>query len=604
MIAHRGPDDEAEAFGDGWWMGFRRLSILDLSEHGRQPMRFGGGRFSLTFNGEIYNFRELRMSLAGANLSSSGDTAVLGTLLSHEAVERVLPRLRGMFAFAWWDEETRTLVLVRDHFGIKPLYYRVRADGELVYGSEVKAVRALSGSCAISRAALADYLRWGAVQAPETMFEEVRSLPPGYLAIWRNGKFETKRWFQPSWPGREAWVRDAGEQRRLVREGVLASVKTHLVADVPVGVFLSGGLDSTLVAACMRAAGQEKVRAFSIGYEEDAGVPDETATAERTAEFLGCEFMSERLTATALESRLNAYFDDLDQPTGDALNTWLVSQVAAREVKAALSGLGADEWWAGYNYHRLAALAARSPLHAASGLLRRVDEAMPEGVRGHMAWKALFHLLGGAGKDAAAWQAYGRTVMPPREVARLLQVAEISLPRQPAPEPLATASWLHDLLLRETQTYLANTLLRDNDVTSMAHSLELRVPLVDVEVFALAGRMPPQTLLDTRGGKLVLREAFRELLPPWIYADRRKKTFTLPLMKWMRSPRWQERIRSTLSSQTCRERGWLNVKVTARICESYFSSSLESKAAWPLSQRVWMLYVLEEWARRQLDART
>jgi len=584
-MAHRGPDDGSDAKGEDWWMGFRRLSILDLTDHGRQPMCFGGGRFTLTFNGEIYNFRELRTTLGDVKLDSSGDTAVLGTMLEREAVERVLAKLRGMFALAWWDAETRTLVLARDHFGIKPLYYSVTAGGELVYGSELRAVRMLSGASGLSKTALAQFFRWGAVQAPETMFEDVRCLPPGHLIIWKNGKMELRRWFEPTWPGKEAWVRDPAEQQQRVREGVLASVRAHLVADVPVGVFLSGGLDSTLMTACMREAGQERIKAFSIGYEEDAGVPDESAAAQRTAEFYGCEFVRERLTAQTLESRLDAYFDQMDQPTGDALNTWLVSQIAVREVKVALSGLGADEWWAGYNYHRLIALAAKSPLLGLGGVMRRMNGVMPMGVRGHKAWKALFYALGGAGREVSEWHAFGRTITA--------NDAAVAVLKSNAPD-----SWLHELLLRETETYLANTLLRDNDATSMAHSLELRTPLVDVEIFKLAGQMPPESKLNSRGGKQVLRAAFRDLLPPWINEDRQKKTFTLPLMKWMRLPKWQARIRDTLGSQACRERGLVDAQTTSQACESYFKSTLESKAAWPLSQRVWMLYVLEEWARR------
>jgi len=599
-IVHRGPDDGSEAAGEDWWMGFRRLSILDLSEHGRQPMQFGSGRFTLTFNGEIYNFRELRAALGGVKLDSSGDTAVLGTMLEREPAERVLARLRGMFAIAWWDAGTRTLTLARDHFGIKPLYYRINGQGELIYGSELRAVRMLSGHGGISQTALADYFRWGAVQAPETMFEDVSCLPPGHMLIWKDGKVEVRRWFEPQWPKHEAWVQDEREQRRMVRAGVLDSVKAHLVSDVPVGVFLSGGLDSTMLAACMREAGQERIKAFSIGYEEDAGVPDESEAAQRSAEFFGCDFVRERLTADALESRLDAYFDQMDQPTGDALNTWLVSQLASREVKVALSGLGADEWWAGYNYHRLIALAAKSPLLAGGCLMRAANAMMPAGLRGHKAWKALFYSLGGAGRNVRQWHEFGRTIMPPDEVAGLLR-SEVKTLQHPAAAVSTTDSWLNDLLLLETQTYLANTLLRDNDATSMAHSLELRVPLVDVEIFTLAGRMPPDSKLNTMGGKRVLREAFRDLLPPWIYDDRKKKTFTLPLMKWMRLPKWQARIRDTLGSKQCRERGWVDAKVMAPICENYFASNLESKAAWPLSQRVWMLYVLEEWARRNAE---
>jgi asparagine synthase (glutamine-hydrolysing) len=599
-ITHRGPDDGSEALGEGWWMGFRRLSILDLSKHGRQPMRFGGGRYTLTFNGEIYNFRELRRELGEAHLDSTGDTIVLGTLIARDGIDAVLPRLRGMFAIAWRDEQSGTLTLARDHFGIKPLYWSASEDGSLCYGSELRGVKHLRGDAKLSPEALAEFLRWGAVQAPHTMLEGIHCLPPGHLLEWHEGRVELRRWFEPRWPGREAWISDPAEQQRRVREGVMSSVQAHLVADVPVGVFLSGGLDSTLLAACMRTSGQEVVKAFSIGYENDAGVPDETDAAERTAKHLGCSFFRERLSAASLESKLDAYFDAMDQPTGDALNTWLVSQVAAREVKVALSGLGADEWWAGYNYHRLAAVAAKSPLKVAGPLMREMNRILPASLKGKPSWKALFYGLGGAGSDPQAWQAHGRSILPPEEVARLLRQTT-PMPATPRFDVHAPDSWLHDLLLRETQSYLANTLLRDNDWTSMSHSLELRVPLVDAEVFALAGIIPPEAKLTPGGGKRTLREAFRELLPPCIYDDRHKKTFTLPLMKWMRLPQWQQRIRDTLESHRCRERGLFDTALTSRMCDDYFSSQLDSMAAWPLSQRVWQLYVFEEWARRHLD---
>lgn len=608
LLAHRGPDDAAAVSGDGWWMGFRRLSVLDLSLHARQPMSFSGGRHTLSFNGEIYNFRELRATLGQASLDSSGDTAVLGTLLTKEPLPQVLAKLRGMFAFAWWDRDAGTLKLVRDHFGIKPLYYHVLPGGGLVYGSELRAVARLAGVASeVSATAVAHFFQWGAVQGPDTIFPRVRCLQPGHMLVWKDGRVEVDRWFTLEWPGPDAWVADAAEQRRLVRQGVLDSVRAHLVADVPVGVFLSGGLDSTLVTACMRETGARQINAFSIGYEENAGVPDETATARRTAEYYGCDFVSERLTADTLESRLDDYFDNMDQPTGDALNTWAVSQVAASHVKVVLSGLGADEWWAGYNYHRLAALAARAGglTRPAGGLMRALAAWLPEHLRGRQVWKMLFYALGGAGADVAAKHAHARTIMPAGDVSRLL-LPEAAAPGPPPPpfEGKSPGSWLHELLLRETSSYLANTLLRDNDATSMAHSLELRVPLVDVEMFKLAGRIPPEAKVNLHGGKLILRSAFQDILPPWIVQDRTKKCFTLPLMKWMRQPRWQQRIRDTLSSQVCRDRQWLQPQVVQRLCNDYFSGRSSGTAVWAQSQRVWLLYVLEEWARRHLDAGT
>ena len=616
-IQHRGPDDLGEAASGGWWMGFRRLSILDLSPSGHQPMVFGQGRHLLTFNGEIYNFRELKASLPPRELRSSGDTEVLGALLESQPIEQVLPRLRGMFAFAWYDSAEHSLLVARDAFGIKPLYYRVSPDGDLWIGSELRALRQLaSAPLQVSKRALAQYFRWGAVQAPDTMVAGIECLPPGHLLRWHKGEIKVERWFTPQWPGSENWEKGHRAQREDVRKTVLASVEAHLVSDVPVGVFLSGGLDSSLMAACMRQLGQSDVQAFSIGYEEDAGVPDETDTAERTAKHLGCRFVRERLTADALGSRLDHYFASLDQPTGDALNTYLASQLAAQHVKVTLSGLGTDEWFAGYNYHRLALLAQRSPL-AQSALgrvtgagLRFAESFLPQGAKGHKAWKALLYASGGAGASAAEIHNQARTIMsapamarllgmPPTEAIRCTEDSSLRSSLIAGLDQRAPDSWLHQLLLLETESYLANTLLRDNDCTSMAHSLELRVPLVDREIFALAGRLPPESKLSMTTGKRVLREAFSDLLPDWINHDKQKKTFTLPLMKWMRTPKWKARILDTLTSQQARERGWMNPEQSRQLLDHYFANSTETKAAWHLSQPVWMMFVLEEWALKQ-----
>lgn len=606
VLEHRGPDDEGQERGEGWWMGFRRLSILDLSDQAHQPMTFEHGHQTLTFNGEIYNFRELREAhLRSVKMLSSGDSAVLGALLSRNRLGRVLPLLRGMFAFAWRDDVRGSLCLARDPFGIKPLYYHLGADGTLRYASEVRALRVLLGRSPLnfSPQALAGYLRWGCLQAPDTVEDDIRCLPPGHRMIWKDGSIEIERWFMPVWQGEREWVRDVKEQHRLVRSAVLESVQAHLVADVPVGVFLSGGLDSTLMAGAMRHLGQSKIKAFCLGYEQDAGVPDETDAAARTARHLGCEFYAERISSDAVESLLDPYIASLDQPTGDALNTWLISRLAAREVKVVLSGLGADEWWAGYALHRLASLTMQSPLRGLGGPARLLQKALPLDWRGHPFWKAAFFILGGHGSTPVSIQRSSRALFTqdevgvlsghawrePGEALRLKREAPLSAPD----------SWLHELLFAETQTYLADMLLRDNDAMSMSHSLELRVPLVDKHLFELAARLPPAAKMSMHEGKIILREACHDLLPEHIYADRSKKTFTLPLMKWMRTPKWRQRIEDTLFSSTCRQRGWLAPRQVERVCRDYFDSSVDAKHGWQLSQRVWMLYVLEAWAEKQ-----
>jgi asparagine synthase (glutamine-hydrolysing) len=589
-LQHRGPDDESTVSGAGFWLGFRRLAILDLTDHARQPMSFGAGRYTLAFNGEIYNYRELRPH----DLPSTGDTAVLGALLESKPLDQVLQQLRGMFAFAWWDNDQRSLVVARDHFGIKPLHYRVNEQGDLWIGSELRSVRALSGkSSRISQAALGDYLRFGAVQAPRTIFEDLHCLPPGHLLRWQQGRLSVERWFTPAWPTSSTWIRDPREQMEITRQTILDSVRAHLVSDVPVGVFLSGGLDSTIMAASMKHLGMSEVQAFSIGFEAGAGVPDETDAAERTALHLGCRFTRERLSAASLFGKLEGYFDSLDQPTGDALNTWLVSQLAAQQVKVTLSGLGADEWFAGYNYHRLAWLAMHSPL-AKTGFGNALRKLNPTALQGHTVWKALLYATGGMGHSGAELQRRSRELLDAAARQALLG----SSPQEAEAGAAGHAHWLHELLLAETTSYLPNTLLRDNDATSMAHSLELRVPLVDKDVFALAGQLPPEAKLSSRTGKRILRQAFHDLLPPWIADDTQKKTFTLPLMKWMREPAWRQRIQDTLNAPDARLRNHLHWPAAQSLLDRYFDSRASTKAGWHLSQPVWMLFVLENWLQR------
>ena len=615
LIRHRGPDDAGEASGDGWFMGFRRLSILDLSPAGHQPMKFAEGRNTLTFNGEIYNYRELKQARPGFKFHSTGDSEVLGQMLLKEPLDSVLRDLRGMFAFAWWNSETRELVAARDHFGIKPLYYWQMPDGALMIASEIKSIRHVMGAQAsVSRRALVQYFRWGSVEAPGTLLDGVRCLPPGHLLRWKDGKVSVEQWFRPQWPGRELWV-SGHEAEALTRHVVTESVKAHLVSDVPVGVFLSGGLDSTLIAAIMKRQGMDRLQAFSIGYEAGAGVPDETDAAQRTAQFLGCEFHRERLTADSLLGKMDAYLASLDQPTGDALNTWLVSQLAAQQVKVTLSGLGADEWFGGYNYHRILRLARMLPLagsalaSASAPPMKLLGNALPAALQNHKAWKALFFASGAAGRTIGEMHAYARMVFSPEEVARLLGISgeeagadESRHQLEAELDDIAPDSWLQQLLMLETKTYLPNTLLRDNDVTSMAHSLELRVPLVDRGVFALAGRVSPSSKLDLSSGKRVLRAAFKDILPEWIFHDTQKKTFTLPLMKWMRQPAWVARVTDTLTSRRSLERGWIDPAIVREHLDRYHSSGLDDKRGWRLSQVVWLMFVLESWALHHFDA--
>jgi asparagine synthase (glutamine-hydrolysing) len=613
-IRHRGPDDAGIESGPGWWMGFRRLSVLDLSPAAHQPMKFGGSHW-LTFNGEIYSHRELRGEFDPAMFRSSGDTELLGRLIERDGAEVAVRRMRGMFAFAWWDADSRTLSLARDAFGIKPLYVHEDGDGILVC-SEVAPLRFLLAEKArVNQAALAQFLRWGAVQGPDTILGGIDSLAPGEVRTWSGGAWNSTRYFSPQWLGCDAWWENDRFVLAETRNRVVESVRAHLISDVPVGVFLSGGLDSSIICAAMKELGVPEIRAFSVGFEGDAGVEDESDAARKTAEYLGVQFNVERVSSRGLFDSFDHFINHLDQPSGDALNVYLVSRAAARHVKVALSGLGADEMFGGYNHYRMLKLAMEFrawrfiPCHAA---ITRLFDSLPARMKVNRAVRTLACLAGARGRSVPELFASARTIMRPEDVRALLPAMHDAddaafFPREwphfsMGIESAAPDSWLNQVLLLEAQTYLTNTLLRDADCMSMAHSLELRVPFVDHEIFALAGRVPPRLKLGAKSGKLILREAFKDLLPPWIYDDRKKKTFTLPLMRWLREPIWKDRVHAVLGSQACRDRGWFDPRETESHLRAFYSLTESGKRISPYSQRVWQMFVLESWAQQHLDS--
>lgn len=616
-IAHRGPDDTGIDKNEEAWMGFRRLAILDLKPTGHQPMKFGAGRFWLTFNGEIYNFAELREKfLGGEELQSSGDTAVLGALLMRLPLEQVLTELRGMFSFVWYDTFEKTVVAARDHFGIKPLYYHAR-DGSLGLASEMRSLDEATGySRPIDPVAVRDYFRWGAVQAPRTLLSDIRSLLPGHLLRWKSGRSpEISCWFEPRWEPESGSKTDWKAKTRHV---VLDSLRAHLVSDVPVGIFLSSGLDSTLIGCGLNELGASGMKAFSIGYEDDAGVEDESRHARRTADFLGAEFHAQVIGPREITEEFEGFIRSLDQPTGDGLNTYLVSRMTSDHVKVALSGLGADELFSGYTFHR--ALITAESVGLRSALARNF--ALPfAGKIASVPWisknSASARRIGSAArmfgeKSTAGYHRQARGILTEESLSRLL--GDVSPEHEGVTQALDETSMAaiggdaaaHHLLALEIHSYLPNTLLRDNDCVSMANSLELRVPFMDREVFRLSSEMPADQKVDRNRGKKILREAFDDLLPLWIKAERRKKTFTLPLMKWLRAPSWRNRIDMTLRSPNSyiREAGG-GTELDSHLSE-FYNGTGNDKSNWLGSQRVWQALVFEEWCalrkKRAADA--
>jgi len=626
-MRHRGPDDEGFLAGDpravGLALGIRRLSIIDLAG-GHQPIWNETHDVAVVFNGELYNYRELRerLSLCGHHFLTKSDTEIL-VHAWEEWGEDCLTELRGMFAFALLDLRGRyasapLLFLARDPLGIKPLYYTQTAEG-FAFASEVRALIASRiAARRLSQDALTAYLLFGSVSEPVTLLEGVFSLPPGHHMMLHVPERRRTPRARPWWdPAHSPAARDLEKPQdlpaaaRRLRPLLEDAVQAHLVADVPAGLFLSSGLDSSAIAV-LAARARAGIQSFTLTFP---GTPyDEAAMSRIVAERFGTKHREIPLDSSAAMSRLDAALAALDQPTMDGINTYFVSW-GAREagLKVALSGLGGDEIFTGYRTFADTRRVAR---------LMQVARFVPASLR-----RATAKLLGNlvalrsspdAGrKVAAAWvtpQAlpspyyFTRTLFPPGELARLTEprfrpsaVGADGVTLEPTwlgwleraadearkIEQVAATSWL------ELRTYMASTLLRDTDSVSMAHSLEVRVPLLDTPLVEFVSALPDAARYRKGAQKALLVEALGELLPREILAQP-KRTFTLPWDEWLRGA-----LRARLEASFADPAPSLAPHLHEAGVRAVWNSFLAGKTSW---SRPWSLYVLNEWCRRHLAA--
>jgi asparagine synthase (glutamine-hydrolysing) len=545
-LAHRGPDGEGQWAdeGAGLALAHRRLAIIDLSPGGAQPMVSACGRYAISYNGECYNYVALRNDLAaeGVTVASASDTAVLLAAIARWGLERTLPRLDAMFAFALWDAAERRLTLVRDHAGIKPLAWAMTGEG-VFFASELGALAAAGLAPALDGAAVAAYLRTGAVPAPMTVFAGVRKLPPGGLVeIGMDGAVRERRWFDLGAMARAATPSRLGaaEAAEAVDAAVGDSVRRQLVADVPVGAFLSGGIDSSSVVAAMARAAPGTAHAFTIGFD-DARY-DESGDATAIAEAVGVRHTVLRATeaeARALAPEIPRLYDE---PFADssALPTLLLSRLTRRHVTVALSGDGGDELFGGYRRHRLAAgLWARMAALPLRAPLARLVAAVPP-----RAWDSLLGRIPGTPRRPGETLHKSAAVLASRDLdhayARLVAAwdEDETIATHPAPpepprslpdEPLARMRAL------DAVTYMQDDVLAKVDRASMSVALEVRVPMLSPAMIALAFSLPPSLLVRRDGGKAPLRDALARHLPRRLF-EREKTGFGVPLGAWLRGP--------------------------------------------------------------------
>ena len=520
-LAHRGPDGAGIFTGGDCTLVHTRLAILDPSEAGRQPMQRGS--LTLTFNGEIYDFRERRVELAaeGERFGTGTDTEVL-LALYHRHGEACLPLLRGMFALAVWNEREGSCLLARDPFGIKPLYHAAFGQGGLVFASEVRAILATGlVPRRLDSAGLDGFLSTGSVPEPLTMVEGVQCLEAGHSLRWTRDETTSRRYFKIRFDSCRTDSPPAD-----LRPALADSIRHHLVSDVPVGLLLSGGLDSAALLALMKSGGQEDISTFSIGVEDAA--LDETGPARAMARHFGARHHTMLLTQEMARHWIGAFLDSIDQPTLDGFNTWCACKLARDQgYKVVLSGLGADELFGGYpsfqHVPRLVGAGRLLPIRGAARALGRVHPLPKIG-------RACDYLSG----PASAARAYGafRGVFTESEIAEVREAFApgISTSRFIREAEDDSSSVLLDEISRlELTRYLRNQLLRDADVMSMVHGVELRVPLLDLPLFSTLRAIPAAQRLSPH--KRLLREAVPEL-PVGLLASR-KRAFGLPFASWL-----------------------------------------------------------------------
>jgi asparagine synthase (glutamine-hydrolysing) len=588
-LVHRGPDSDGTLIDGPVGLAARRLSIIDL-ETGDQPIANEDGTIHVVQNGELYNYRELRADLerAGHRFRTHGDTEVL-VHLYEEHGDHFAERLRGMFAVALWDARRRRLVLVRDRFGIKPLYYRAEGAG-LSFASELRALP--RGEVDLD--ALECFLAFNSIPAPFSIFRETRKLPPGHLLVWEGGEPELRRYARPGPVSADALRED--EDAELVEElraRLRDSVRAHLVADVPVGVLLSGGIDSAALTALAADESAEPVRTFSIGFEERSF--DELAGARLVAERYGTRHRELVLRPDAA-LLLPALAEVFDEPFADssALPTYLVSQLAAEDVKVALSGEGGDELFGGYYTYvadrlalRVGGLAAAArplvELLPSSSARASFDYKAKRFVRAahlpplerHHAWKEIFSA------EARAELTGRRSDFEPIDLYRA-RFAET--------EGAELLARLQDV---DLGLYLVDDLLVKTDRASMAHSLEARVPFLDPVVTNLALALPERHRVRGLRKKVLLRRAVTPLLPREIVRGK-KRGFSIPAAAWLRGE-LEPFARATLSPETLRRQGFFRPEAVTRVLDDHVAGREDR------SRQLWGLLAFTLWHERHVE---
>lgn len=600
-MVHRGPDEEGRFVESGIALGIRRLSVID-PEGGHQPVCNEARSVRVVQNGEIYNFRELRRELEqkGHVFSTRSDTEVIAHLYEEEGVAMV-KRLRGMFSIALFDVSKRTMYLFRDRLGIKPLYYTVRGSS-LFFASELSALKRAVAGFSVNSRAVAQYMTLLYIPCPDTIYENVYQLPPGHLLKINESGVEVKPYFSLSDINRahQMTPSESCEQFRAVLKD---SVRAHLVSDVPLGLFLSGGLDSGAILAMTRSLTDGPIKTFSIGYKDKADKDfNETGAARMMAKRFNAEHVEELLSPD-VAGLLDSVVGAMDEPFADAsaIPTYLVSKLAREHVVVALSGAGGDELFGGYPRYagmRASGAFSRLPLFLRKFLAGSIAPAIPErgGHRDNLARLKRFLKTGSMplDKQYATWTSFIDVEWAADAFMGSAAGSAVVEEVLRAPRALFNDDSFHDpadkAMAVDIRTYLPDDLLRMGDRMSMAHSLEARVPFCDVKLLEFAFTVPPTTRFCRGQLKGFMREALKDVLPPEIIKAP-KRGFMTPLARWLRDD-LKDMAGDILSEDAVRRRGYINPAYVKWLMEEHQSGRRN------FSDQIYSLLVLELWLRQ------
>jgi asparagine synthase (glutamine-hydrolysing) len=594
-LLHRGPDSHSVQDLGQCFLANTRLAIVDLSERGRQPMPNEDSSVWITYNGECYNAAELRPALLsrGHQFRSNTDTEVI-LHLYEEYGEECVKHLRGMFAFAIWDSRAQKLLLARDRLGIKPLYY-FAGEGAFFFASEIKALLASElVPRKVDAAGARAFLELGHIPPPWAAIQGVKPLEPGHMCVWKGGGFRTKPYWQLPAAANGIPQKRPEEIVAEVREILLDSSRVQLMSDVPIALFLSGGVDSAVLGALMSGAGADQLTALTIGFEEKPF--DESEPSRRTAEILGIPRREIRLPSSRVADSLDHALWAMDQPTVDGLNAYWISRAAAEAgFKVALSGQGGDELFGGYE-----SLAWFNRFSHAAGGLRAVPQAIGRGLLDHetfpFRWRKLSYLVGADDPFVAAQLAV-RVLFLEKDVRVLLKpsFAPTNSHSEAAKHILAWTEQSKGQDLQERiafldfPAHLEARLLRDGDAMSMAHSLEVRPVLLDHAVVEYVMSLPISLRLQK---KRLLLDAMRDWLPAELYSDlvtRPKRGFTFPFARWLGGS-LRETIEAVFRPERLAVAGVLDSDAVHKLWRRYLEKP--ESVGW---SRLWSVFVLARW---------